>query len=242
MTVAAGGNTHLGDKVTTYNFYLEFLDGRKLNDGTNNSPMALSLPLGSATALCPSVRVAAGDFDNDGKASEVACIFSGPGSGYMFQIYKITRDANGSFRASKLYEHDCGQRDNSGKNIDGCDVAAGDFNGDGKQEVAAVFNDLNGEKSGYATVQIFYYSDGEFKTEWNNSVRGTTTTGWAARPHRYMRNSMACSPPRATWTATGKTRSSTPHRTTAAITWPVRGTSSSPCGARTTIFPPLKGI
>jgi len=170
MTVAEGGKTHLGDKVTTYNFYLEFLDGRKLNDGANNSPTALSLPLGSATALCPSVRVAAGDFDNDGKASEVACIFSGPGRGYMFQIYKITRDANGSFSASKLYEHDCGRRDNSGKNIDGCDVAAGDFNGDGKQEVAAVFNDLNDDGSGYATVQIFYHSGDGFQTEYN-SVR-----------------------------------------------------------------------
>ena len=170
MTVAEGGKTYLGDKVTTYNFYLEFLDGRKLNDGANNSPKALSLSLGSASALCPSVHVAAGDFDNDGKASEIACIFSGPGRSYMFQIYKITRDANGSFSASKLYEHDCGRRGNSGKNIDGCDVAAGDFNGDGKQEVAAVFNDLNDDGCGYATVQIFYHSGDGFRTEYN-SVR-----------------------------------------------------------------------
>ena len=170
MTVAAGGNTHLGDKVTAYDFYLEFLDGRKLNDSANNSPTALSLSLGSATALYPTVRVAAGDFDNDGMASEVACIFSSPGKGYMFQIYKITRNSNGSFSASKLFENDCGQRDYNGENIDGCDVAAGDFNGDGKQEIAAVFNDYR-DSNGYATVQIFYHSSGGFKTEWN-SVRG----------------------------------------------------------------------
>lgn len=48
----------------------------------------------------------------------------------------------------------------------------GDFNGDGKQEVAAVFNDLNDDGSGYATVQIFYHSGDGFLTKYNSVRNG----------------------------------------------------------------------
>ncbi len=163
MRTPDGKGQQLGEN-TTYDCYLEFLDGRLLD---SNSPTGKSLYLGYAQTSYPTVRVAAGDFDNDGQASEVACIFSGRGSqGYVFQIYKVTRNADGSFSTSKLYEGIFGHRDNRGYNIDGCDVVAGDFNGDGKQEVAAVFNDLYGD-SGYATVQIVYHNGGGFKSEWN---------------------------------------------------------------------------
>lgn len=176
MTVAEGGNTHLGNKSTGYNFYLEFLDGRKLGDSAAGNPTGLSLELGSGVALFPTVRAAAGDFDNDGAASEVACIYSGSGNNYTFRIYKVARNADGSFGARLLFENICGARDSQGANIDGCDVAAGDFNGDGKTEVAALFNDLKGS-DGHVTVQIFHRSGDSFATRWNTVRDNDHRTG-----------------------------------------------------------------
>lgn len=167
MTVHEGGQTHLGDKETRYDCYLEFLDGKKLEDDGN--PTALSHNTGYAMGLYPFIRVVAGDFDNDGIASEVAYIRSGAADNYSFEILKVSRNADGSFRATSLYAQDVGHRDKNGKNIEGCDVVAGDFNGDGKQEIAAVFNDLSGT-DGHATVQVFYRSEGGFASKYR-SVR-----------------------------------------------------------------------
>jgi hypothetical protein len=177
------GKSYLGDKETQYDFYLEFLDGKKLN-GSDTSATALSYNTGSATALAPAIRVVAGDFDNDGASSEVAYIRSDSNNTYRFEILKVSRSGS-TFKVSSLFATGVGHRDKNGKNIEGCDVAAGDFNGDGKQEVAAVFNDLS-SSDGHATVQVFYWNGSGFSTKYsavrNNAHRlgGTNASAYTA--------------------------------------------------------------
>ena len=40
---------------------------------------------------------------------------------------------------SRIHGTGLGSRDGKGEKVDGCDVVAGDFNGDGKTELAAVY-------------------------------------------------------------------------------------------------------
>ncbi|MDR1579395.1 MAG: VCBS repeat-containing protein, partial [Synergistaceae bacterium] len=165
MTVGGSGTGQLGDKnVNTFECWLEFLDGQKLNGDGTGDPTGLSYNTGYAYGWFPAIRVAAGDFDNDGVASEVAFIRSSGSDHYYFEILKVSRRADGSFSVTSLYARDVGRRDVNGSNIEGCDVVAGDFNGDGKQEAAAVFNDLNGH-DGHAAVQVFYWIGGGFGTK-----------------------------------------------------------------------------
>ncbi|MDR1515189.1 MAG: hypothetical protein LBS45_05800 [Synergistaceae bacterium] len=159
MTVR-DGKQHLGENTGTYDFYLEFLDGKKLNSPSAGDPTGLSYNAGYAYGWFPAIRVVAGDFDNDGIASEVACIRPNAGDSYRFEILKVSRKADGSFGVALLIGMpNIGRRDDNGKNIEGCDVVAGDFNGDGKQEAAAVFNNLNGS-DGHASVWVFYSNGG----------------------------------------------------------------------------------
>ena len=164
--MTARSNKHLGDKDATYDCYLEFLDGKKLN-GTGD-PTALSYNTGSCTGTYPVIRVVAGDFDHDGKASEVAYIRSDGSNCYFFEILKVTRSGN-YFSVSSRFRQQIGHRDTNGRNIEGCDIVAGDFDGDGYREIAVVYNDLKGS-DGHAVVQIFYPKGGSFSSE-SSSVR-----------------------------------------------------------------------
>ncbi|MDR3321971.1 MAG: VCBS repeat-containing protein, partial [Synergistaceae bacterium] len=185
MAVHEGGSTHLGDKETQYDCYLEFLDGKLLNGSGAANPTAASYYTGFGVGMCPVIRVVAGDFDNDGAASEVAYIRSSAYDHYYLEIMKVSRNSSGSFSVSSLFAQDVGHRDKNGGNIEGCDVVAGDFNGDGKQEVAAVFNDLVGS-DGHAVVQVFYWNGSGFSTKYtavrdnNHRLGGTNASAYTA--------------------------------------------------------------
>ena len=91
--------------------------------------------LGSMTANFPSVRVAVGDFDHDG-TNELAVIRDGGKDDYYLQVFSVDSDLN----TSEKYHTSLGARDPEGNNIDGCDVVAGDFDGDGHTDLAAVYS------------------------------------------------------------------------------------------------------
>ena len=84
---------------------------------------------------------------------------------------------------SRMHGIGLGRRDGKGEKIDGCDVVAGDFNGDGKTELAAVYADKWKDSDAYPTVQTY-----EWKVPDSAAPRRgwmTTLSGWAARRLRW---------------------------------------------------------
>ncbi len=138
--------------------------------------------LGAMNAYYPSVRVAAGDLDHDGRANEFAFIRTGRGDDYYLEVCRASRSASEVVEVSRIHGTGLGSRDGKGKKIDGCDVVAGDFNGDGKTELAAVYADKWKKKDAYPTVQTFWWNGSGFsdsKTQLDDDdqrVGGTSLT------------------------------------------------------------------
>ena len=108
------------------------------------------------------LRVAVGDLDGDGKANEIAVIYGqGNEETYQLAIYRVQEDwKNHSW--TKLYETKVGTR-KSGQ-FDGCDVMVGDFDGDGKQELAVVCTDMRESltnKRSYPSLFVYKHADGD---------------------------------------------------------------------------------
>lgn len=149
--------------------YLRIVPG-EIYDNSAAQTKKLELYTGSVSRYS-AVRVAAGDFDGDGIASEVAVLFdaktsSGTDNNYKLRIYKISRN-NGvvEIGSTALYSATAGRS----QTPDVCahDIVAGDFDGDGKQEVAIVISDYNTtHKRATPTVQVYKRSGSGYTTQW----------------------------------------------------------------------------
>ena len=160
---------------TNYTAYLAFVD----TDGKANT-----YKVGKMKGYFPSVRVAVGDFDNDG-TNELAVIRDGSGADYYMQVFGVTS----SLTASEKYHKSLGTRDDEeADNIDGCDIVAGDFNGDGKTDLAAIYADMI-DKDGYPAVTTFKWNGSDFDTQYKAENDGelimgsTRTVASSSVPH-----------------------------------------------------------
>ena len=122
--------------------------------------------IGYMNASFSSIRLTAGDFDNDGKENELAIIRDGSGADYYMQVFRV--DSNLEI-GSAIFAKSLGKRENTeADNFDGCDITAGDFNGDGKTELATVYaNKL--DTDGYPTVSIFSWNGSTFTEHTNDN-------------------------------------------------------------------------
>ncbi len=119
--------------------------------------------LGSTNgSFFPSTRIATGDFNGDGKADEIAVIRSGElnDDNYDLTVYRVSS----SLEINEIYKVKLGRRDED--NVAGCDVVAGDFDGDGKTEIAAVYGDMWGD-DGWPAVSTFKWNGSGFNTQYN---------------------------------------------------------------------------
>ena len=109
-------------------------------------------------------RVAAGDLDHDGKANEFAVVRGNDNADYKIEIYRVPADWPVS-APQRLWSGYLADRDDKAHEVDGCDVVIGDFDGDGKKEVAVVFADYVRSGSlnhhGYPAVATFAYDAGK---------------------------------------------------------------------------------
>lgn len=122
------------------------------------------MALGSEiSVLFPSVRVVAGDLNNDGTSDEFAYITDTSQNPYFFAWCTFNESLD-----FKFSDH-VGTRDANGEKVDGCDVVFGDFDGDKKNEVAVVCTGAVASKFGtktiiisYPNVKIYSCKDGKF--------------------------------------------------------------------------------
>ena len=117
--------------------------------------------LGVMNGFFPSVRVVAGDFDNDGKENELAVIRDGREANYYMTVYRVS----GLDIGDAIYSASLGARENTdADNSDGCDIVAGDFNNDGKTEIAAIYANFE-DGDYYPTVTTFSWNGSAFAQE-----------------------------------------------------------------------------
>lgn len=141
--------------------------------------------LGVMNGSFPSVRVVAGDFDNDGKENELAVIRDGREANYYMTVYSVS----GLEIGNAIYSASLGARENTeADNSDGCDIVAGDFNNDGKTEIAAVYADFKDDDY-YPTVTILSWNGSGFaqqsKTDKNDDLHLGSTHWYSSSyvPH-----------------------------------------------------------
>lgn len=132
-------------------------------------------------ALFPSVRVVAGDFDNDTQANELAIITDGGNADYWIRVFRVS----GLELGNPIYSESLGKRESTeADNSDGCDVVAGDFNHDGKTEFAAVYaNFIDSSKTAnpggdyYPTVTTFKWNGSGFTQQSETDKNGDLELG-----------------------------------------------------------------
>ena len=141
--------------------------------------------LGVMNGLFPSVRVVAGDFDNDGKENELAVIRDGRDADYYMTVYRVS----GLEIGNAIYSASLGARENTeADNSDGCDIVAGDFNNDGKTEITAIYANFEDEDY-YPTVTTFSWNGSTFaqksKTDKNDDLHLGSTHWYSSSyvPH-----------------------------------------------------------
>ena len=141
--------------------------------------------LGVMNGSFPSVRVVAGDFDNDGKENELAVIRDGREANYYMTVYSVS----GLEIGNAIYSASLGARENTdADNSDGCDIVAGDFNNDGKTEIAAVYADFKDDDY-YPTVTTLSWNGSGFaqksKTDKNDDLHLGSTHWYSSSyvPH-----------------------------------------------------------
>ena len=135
--------------------------------------------------LFPSVRVVAGDFDNDGKENELVVIRDGSEANYYMTVYRVS----GLEIGNAIYSASLGARENTeADNSDGCDIVAGDFNNDGKTEITAIYANFEDEDY-YPTVTTFSWNGSTFaqksKTDKNDDLHLGSTHWYSSSyvPH-----------------------------------------------------------
>ena len=138
-------------------------------DGVEGYPFLIDS--GDSKGLYCVARVDTGDLDHDGAPNEIAIVRSvyANGDRYQLLVQKLDSDMSLSpINTLKDYT-DLGSAKDSDhlRWMDGVDVAVGDFDGDGKDEIVTAINDRD-DASSYLTVQTFKWNGSDFDTTWTS--------------------------------------------------------------------------
>ncbi|MBQ7733654.1 MAG: hypothetical protein IJT58_06510, partial [Synergistaceae bacterium] len=83
-------------------------------------------------------------------SQELAIIRDGSNMDYYMQVFRVDSGLN----ISEIFHSSIGRRNDDGDNIDGCDITGGDFNGDGRDELAVIYANKI-DYDGYPSITIF---------------------------------------------------------------------------------------
>ncbi|MBQ9527343.1 MAG: VCBS repeat-containing protein, partial [Fretibacterium sp.] len=193
FVVAAITNARLGSgygKGRSCNAYLTFFRLKEDEEGKAafSDVSELSVKLDRSLPYTPA-QIAVGDFTGTGLKNQVALVTSS-NEGVWLNIYTIREQSGGTLTAEKaaeekVYAYKGGQLlESSNSSFDGfsmapvVDVAAGDFDGDGKTELAVVYKSnetsvkdntgiygMTGLAKGSAVVKVYKWSNGAFRSQ-----------------------------------------------------------------------------
>ena len=193
FVVATVANARLGSgngKGKWCSAYLSFfrLKEDEAGNATFSDVSDLSVKLDRSLPYTPA-QIAVGDFTGTGITNQVALVTSN-NEGVWLNIYTIRQQSNGTLTADKtveekVYGYKGGQLlESSNSSFDGffmtpvADVAAGDFDGDGKTELAIVYKSnetsvkdntgiygRTGLAKGSAVVKVYKWSNGAFRSQ-----------------------------------------------------------------------------
>lgn len=126
----------------------------------------------------PSCRVAVGDFDNDGRADELALLYndeSGSDRPYYIRVYKVSRDGSTLNAVQIGGDGDKGRlssKANFHYRTEASAMLTGDFDGDGKEEFALVASDKKGDGNRtYISVEVFKWNG----AGWNRGYKSASS-------------------------------------------------------------------
>ncbi|MCR5347958.1 MAG: VCBS repeat-containing protein, partial [Fretibacterium sp.] len=117
----------------------------------------------------PSCRVAVGDFDGDGRADEVAMLYNDKGGSdepYYIRVYKVSRSGdtlNGGQMGGDGNKGRLSSKANFHYRTEASALLTGDFDGDGRDELALVASDkddylIDDPNRSYISVEIFKWN------------------------------------------------------------------------------------
>ncbi|MBB5121702.1 FG-GAP-like repeat-containing protein [Streptomyces eurocidicus] len=180
-SVATPGTQYAASLDTT-----ELADGphtltvRAKNAAGKDGPMSAASGFFVANKAVPSTTT--GDFDGDGKA-DIAVLYNNGRSDAgknMTSLYKFTSNGHGFDAPVKVWDNEAASA--GSWNADRSKMTVGDFNGDGKTDVAVLYNDGRDDTGDFRTSLYEFLSDGKsFKAPakvWDNNDRTTGSWTW----------------------------------------------------------------
>ncbi|MEU5126697.1 FG-GAP-like repeat-containing protein [Streptomyces mobaraensis] len=180
-SVASRGTEYSASLDTT-----ELSDGphtltvRAKNAAGQDGPMSAASGFFVANKAVPSTTT--GDFDGDGKA-DIAVLYNNGRSDSgknMTTLYKFTSNGHGFDAPVKAWDNAAPSAQSW--NADRSKLTVGDFNGDGKTDVAVLYNDGRDDTGDFRTSLYEFLSDGKtFKAPakvWDNNDRTTGSWTW----------------------------------------------------------------
>ena len=144
-----------------------------VSDNTFKAVSCDNMPTFQTSGTMPTFRIAAGDFDGDGTKSELAIVTgSREDEFYHLHVYKMTY-SEGKLNATSIHTETTPFRrfkrpdkyaalfdeKDYGRFADAAVLTAGDFDGDGYQELAMGYGDFDGERS-HPGVVIYKWANG----------------------------------------------------------------------------------
>ncbi len=180
-SVASKGNSFAAALDTT-----ELSDGphkltvRAKNAAGQAGPVSAASGFFVANKAVPTT--ATGDFDGDGKADVAVLYNNGQNSSgkNITTLYKFTSTGSGFKAPEKVWDND--NAATGSWNADRSKLSVGDFNGDGKADVAVLYNNgQNSSGSNITTLYEFISTGSGFKAPekvWDNDDRTTGSWNW----------------------------------------------------------------